>query len=96
MVSGTGNYYELLLLRQQMFSSIKWSSNGHKDGPKLRMSLHGLLGRTIFKIYRESKPDLYKCFIDDIIGTSPILQEQIEQFIQYIQSFHPTIEYNTT
>ena len=53
----------------------------------------GYLEETMFKSYRGPTLDLYKRFIDDIIGASSLPQEHIELFIQYMQSFRPAIEY---
>ena len=66
---------------------------GTKMGPSYACLFMGYLEETIFKSYRGPAPDLYKRFIDDIIGASSLPQEHLEQFIQYMQSFHPAIEY---
>ena len=65
---------------------------GTPIGPSYACFFVGYLEETIFKSYREPTHDLYKRFID-ITGASSLPQEHLEQFIQYIQSFHPAIEY---
>ena len=66
---------------------------GTKMDPSYTCFFMGYLELTMFKSYRGPTPDLYKRFIDDIIGASSLPQEHIEQFIQCMQSFHPAIEY---
>ena len=66
---------------------------GTNIGPSYACLFMGYLEENMFKSYRGPTADLYKRFIDDIIGASSLPQEHLEQFIQYMQSFHPAIEY---
>ena len=75
------------------FRQLNGVAMGTKMGPSYACLFMGYLEETIFKSYRGPTPDLYKRFIDDIIGASSLPQEHLEQFIQYMQSFHPAIEY---
>ena len=45
---------------------------GTKMDPSYACVFMGYLEETIFKSYRGPTPDLYKCFIDDIIGASSL------------------------
>ena len=43
--------------------------------------------------YTGAKPDLYKRYMDDVVGAASCSEEHLRQFLEFTSSFHPNLEY---
>ena len=53
----------------------------------------GFKENKFFSNYRGPKPDLYKCYIDDCVGATSSSREELNLFINSVNSFHPALKY---
>ena len=47
----------------------------------------------MFEDYQGKTPDLYKRYIDDVIGASSVTRQDLENFIHFCTTYHPAIKY---
>ncbi|XP_072051788.1 uncharacterized protein [Amphiura filiformis] len=67
---------------------------GTKLGPSMACIFMGyIIEDQIFSQYNGIKPDLYRRYIDDIIGFSSCSRDDLEKFINYVKSFHPSLDF---
>ena len=53
----------------------------------------GFIENKFFSNYHGPKPDLYKRYIDDCVGATSSSREELNQFINSVNSFHPALKY---
>ena len=66
---------------------------GTKMGPRYANLFVGFIENTFFSNYHGPKPDLYKRYIDDCVGATSSSKEELNQFINSVNSFHPALKY---
>ena len=66
---------------------------GTKMGPSYACLFIGYLEHQIFQQYRGVLPDLFKRYIDDIGGATSSSREDLQAFLDFIASFHPSIHF---
>ena len=72
------------------YKQINGVAMGTKVGPSYANLFVGFIENKFFSNYHGSKRDLYKCFIDDCVGTT---SSSKEEFITAVNSFHPALKY---
>ena len=68
------------------------NGHGHKNGTLVCQHTHGRIGRKLLASY-PIKPTLWKRYIDDILCFWPSTSHELDQFIKYLDQFHPTIKF---
>ena len=53
----------------------------------------GFIENKFFSNYHGPKPDLYKRYIDDCVGATSSSREELNLFINSVNSFHPALKY---
>ena len=66
---------------------------GTKMGPSYANLLVGYIEHKFFNQYNGPKPELYRRYIDDCVGTTSSTREELNQFITAVNSFHPALKY---
>eukprot|EP00061_Rhincodon_typus_P014356 g41320.t1 len=56
----------------------------------------GYVEQSLFRSYTGSIPHLFLCCIDDCIGAAACSKEQLEQFINFTNTFHPNLKFTWT
>ena len=59
-------------------------------------SVHLFVGHVeeqIFQQYPGKKPDLYKRYIDDIAGAASCSKNELDNFAEFINNFHPSLKF---
>lgn len=79
--------------QDKCYTQVAGVAMGTKMGPSYACLFMGYLEEMFFKSYHGPKPDLFKRFIDDIIGAASISNQQLQSFIESLCNFHPDIDY---
>ena len=66
---------------------------GTKMGPSYANLFVGYIKHQFFNQYNGPKPDLYRRYIDDCVGSTSSTREELNQFITAVNSFHPALKY---
>ena len=66
---------------------------GTKMGPSYANLFVGYIEDQFFGQYSGPKPELYRRYIDDCVGATSSTKEELEQFINSVNSFHPALKY---
>ena len=66
---------------------------GTKMGPNYACLFVGYVENKMFKEYQGRKPDLYKRYIDDVLGASSDTRQDLENFIHFCSTYHPALKY---
>ena len=66
---------------------------GTKMGPSYANLFVGFIENKFFFNYHGPKPDLYKRYIDDCVGATSSSREELNLFINSVNSFHPALKY---
>ena len=53
----------------------------------------GYIEHKFFNQYNGPKPELYRHYIDDCVGATSSTREELNQFINAVNSFHPALKY---
>ncbi|KAL9953630.1 hypothetical protein ACROYT_G041077 [Oculina patagonica] len=53
----------------------------------------GHVEEQIFQQYPEKKPDLYKRYIDDIVGAAACSKSELDDFATFVNNFHPSLQF---
>ena len=72
---------------------INGAAMGTKMGPSYANLFVGFIENKFFSNYHGPKPDRYKRYIDDCIGATSSSKEELNLFINSINSFHPALKY---
>ena len=66
---------------------------GTKMGPNYACLFVGHVESKMFQDYQGNKPELYKRYIDDVIGTTSGSHKDLQEFINFCSSYHPALKY---
>ncbi len=66
---------------------------GTKMGPNYANVFIGFVEKQIFEQYTDLTPDYLDRYIDDCVGTASCYRGELEQFIDYVNNFHPTLQF---
>ena len=66
---------------------------GTKMGPSYANLFVGFIENKFFSNYHGPKPDLYKRYIDDCVSATSSSKEELNLFINSVNSFHPALKY---
>ena len=47
----------------------------------------------IFTQYPGTTPDLYKRYIDEIVGATSSTEQEIDDFASFVNNFHPSVKF---
>eukprot|EP00061_Rhincodon_typus_P002302 g17137.t1 len=56
----------------------------------------GYVEQSLFHSYTGTIPHFFLCYIDDRIGAASCSHEELEQFINFIDTFHPNLKFTWT
>ncbi|XP_033120365.1 uncharacterized protein LOC117119643, partial [Anneissia japonica] len=62
-------------------------------GPSFACLFVGWLEQRIFDSYDGTKPDMFKRYIDDCVGTAWCHYDELTNFISYVNDYHPAIKF---
>ena len=65
---------------------------GTKVGPSYACLFMGHLEHTLLQRYKKPVPEIYKRYIDDGIGATSLSYNQLLDFINFVQNFHPAVK----
>ena len=66
---------------------------GTKMGPSYACLFAGYVEKKMLLTYTGTKPIMLRRYIDDYIGISTSTKNELEDFIQYINDFHPSLSH---
>ena len=66
---------------------------GSRLGPNYTCLFVGHIEEQIFEQFSGNKPDLYKRYIDDIVGAASCSKPELNNFITFINNFHPNLKF---
>ena len=62
---------------------------GTKMGPRYACQFVGYVEAKMLLTYPGSRPTMSRRYIDDYVGISTSTKKDVEDFIQYVNYFHP-------
>ena len=62
-------------------------------GPNYACLFVAYVERKMLEEYQGRKPDLYKRYIDDVLGASYDTRQDLENFIHFCSTYHPALNY---
>eukprot|EP00061_Rhincodon_typus_P008529 g31222.t1 len=78
------------------FLKTKAVAMGTRMGPNYACLFVGYVKQFLFRSYTGTIPHLFLRYIDDCIGTASCSREELEQFINFTNSFHPNLKFTWT
>ena len=66
---------------------------GTKMGPSYTCLFMGHLEHTPLQQYKKLVPEIYKRYIDGGIGATSLSYNQLLDFINFVQNFHPAVKF---
>ena len=66
---------------------------GTKMRPNYANLFVGYVEEQIFNQFNGPKPELFRRYIDDCLGTTSCTKEELERFIGFVNSFHPALKF---
>ena len=66
---------------------------GSRFGPNYVCLFVGHIEKQIFQQYRGETPDPYKRYIDDIVAAVSGTKEDLEDFANFVNNFHPSLKF---
>ena len=66
---------------------------GSKLGPNYACLFVGYVEEKMLRDYTGIKPDLYKRYMDDVVGAASCTEDDLTQFLTFASSYHPKLEY---
>ena len=78
------------------YKQINGVAMGTKMGSSYANLFVGFIEKKFFSNYHGPKPDLYKRYIDDCVGATSSSREELNLFINSVNSFHPALKYRNT
>ena len=66
---------------------------GKKIGPSYACLFVGYVEEKMLLKYTGTKPIMLRGYIDDYIGISTSTKKELEDFMQYVNDFHPSLSY---
>eukprot|EP00061_Rhincodon_typus_P002386 g17415.t1 len=73
------------------FLQTKGVAMGAHMGPSYACLFVGYMELSLFHCYTGTIPHLFQHYIDDYIGTASCSHEELEQFINFTNIFHPNL-----
>eukprot|EP00061_Rhincodon_typus_P007439 g29141.t1 len=73
-----------------------WLAMGTGMGPSYARLIVGFVVQSLFHNYTSTIPHLFLRYIDDCISVAPCSHEDLEQFINFSNAFHPAIKFTWT
>ena len=77
----------------KFYKQIGGTMIGTQFGPEYSCLAVGKLEHDIKEAYDGPIPELFKRYIDDIIGGTSLTREELERFITFVSSFHPAFQF---
>ena len=62
-------------------------------GPNYACLFVGYVERKMLEDYQGNKPQLYKRYIDDVLGASSGTRQDLDNFIDFCSTYHPSLKY---
>ena len=85
------NYFEFNNKHYQQVGSV---AMGTKMGPNYVCLFVGYVERKMLEDYQGNKPQLYKRYIDDVLGASSDTRQDLENLIiEFCSAYHPSLKY---
>ncbi|XP_072438985.1 uncharacterized protein [Chiloscyllium punctatum] len=78
------------------FLQTKGVAMGTRMGPSYACLFVGYVEQLIFRNYTGTTPHLFLRYIDDCIGATSCSREEVEQFINFTNIFHPDLKFTWT
>ena len=75
------------------YKQINGVAMGTKMGPSYANLFVGFIENKFFSNYHGPKSDLYKRYIDDCVSATSSSKEELNLFINAVNSFHPALKY---
>ena len=91
--SWTGCHTQLFFIWWQLQQTNQWCCNENENGPSYANLFVGFIENKFFSNYHRPKPDLYKCYIHDCVCATSSSKEELNQFIDSVNSLHPALKY---
>ena len=66
---------------------------GTKMGPNYACLFVGYVEKKMLEDYKGNKPQLYKRYIDDVLGASSGTRQDLENFMEFCSAYHPSLKY---
>ena len=66
---------------------------GIKIGPIYACLFVGYVEEKMLLTYTGTKPTMLRGYVDDYIGISTSTKKELQDFIQYVNDFHPSLNY---
>ncbi|XP_078362687.1 uncharacterized protein LOC144646860 [Oculina patagonica] len=66
---------------------------GSRFGPNYACLFMGRIEEQIFEQYPGRTPDVFKRYIDDIMGAASCSKREIEDFASFVNNFHPNLKF---
>eukprot|EP00061_Rhincodon_typus_P004714 g23261.t1 len=79
-----------------LFLQTKGVAMGTLMGPSYACLFVGYVEQSLFRCYTGTIPHLFPRYIDDCITAASCSHEELEQFINFTNSFHPTLKLTWT
>lgn len=77
----------------KFYQQVGGVSMGTRMGPSYACLFVGYIEEQIDNTYVGKKPELHKRYIDDIFGATSMTQEELCNYIKFVQNFHPAIDF---
>ena len=68
-------------------------AKGTKIGPSYACLFVGYVKEKMLLTYTGTKPIMLRRYIDDYVGISTSTKKELEDFMQYVNDFHPLSSY---
>eukprot|EP00061_Rhincodon_typus_P003879 g21201.t1 len=65
-------------------------------GPSYACLFVGYVELSLFRSYTDTIPHLFLCYIDDSISAASCSHEELEEFINFTDTFHPNLKFTWT
>ena len=75
------------------YQQISGVAMGTKMGPNYANLFVGFVEKQIFEQYTDPIPDYFGRYIDDCCGAASCSRGELEQFINYVNNFHPALQF---
>ncbi|XP_071964222.1 uncharacterized protein [Antedon mediterranea] len=77
----------------KFFRQVSGISMGTKMGPNFACLFMGYFEQNVLRDYKGKKPDLFKRYIDDCVGVMSGTLDELNEFINFVNNFHPAIKF---
>ena len=81
---------------QQYYRQVGGVAMGSRMGPNYACLFVGYMEERILSTYTGFIPQLYKRYIDDIVGAASCRRAELEGFITHVSTFHPALQFTHT